>query len=164
MPDLTFSNELIIRDEGMHTDFACLLFSHLRRRPHPEVVRRITFDAVAIEQEFLNDSLPCSLIGMNSKLMCQYIEFVADRLLVSLGNEKHYKVTNPVCLPHCCGCILFLTSCLLVRFHGHDLINITRGGGLLREARVRLRKGERQRFRLFQIRSIQQNFVSTLHI
>jgi len=95
MPGLTFSNELISRDEGMHTDFACLLFSHLRRRPHPEVVRRIIVDAVAIEQEFLTDALPCSLIGMNSKLMCQYIEFVADRLLVSLGNEKHYKVTNP---------------------------------------------------------------------
>ncbi|KLO19851.1 ribonucleotide reductase small subunit [Schizopora paradoxa] len=95
MPGLTFSNELISRDEGMHTDFACLLFSHLRRRPHPEVVRKIIVDAVAIEQEFLTDALPCSLIGMNAKLMCQYIEFVADRLLVALGNDKHYNVTNP---------------------------------------------------------------------
>ncbi|KAG9099419.1 Ribonucleotide-diphosphate reductase (RNR), small subunit, partial [Ceratobasidium sp. 370] len=95
MPGLTFSNELISRDEGMHTDFACLLFSHLRKRPHPDTVRRIIVEAVAIEQEFLTDALPVGLIGMNSKLMCQYIEFVADRLLVSLGNSKEYDVTNP---------------------------------------------------------------------
>lgn len=95
MPGLTFSNELISRDEGMHTDFACLLFSHLRRRPHPDVVRQIIVEAVAIEQEFLTDALPVSLIGMNSKLMCQYIEFVADRLLCALGNERHYNSTNP---------------------------------------------------------------------
>jgi len=95
MPGLTFSNELISRDEGMHTDFACLLFSHLRKRPHPDVVRRIITEAVAIEQEFLTDALPVALIGMNSKLMCQYIEFVADRLLQSLGNPKVYNVTNP---------------------------------------------------------------------
>ncbi|KAG9087098.1 Ribonucleotide-diphosphate reductase (RNR), small subunit [Ceratobasidium sp. UAMH 11750] len=95
MPGLTFSNELISRDEGMHTDFACLLFSHLRRRPHPDTVRRIIVEAVAIEQEFLTDALPVGLIGMNAKLMCQYIEFVADRLLVSLGNAKEYDVTNP---------------------------------------------------------------------
>lgn len=95
MPGLTFSNELISRDEGMHTDFACLLFSHLKRRPHPDVVRRIVTEAVAIEQEFLTDALPVALIGMNSKLMCQYIEFVADRLLVALGDEKVYNATNP---------------------------------------------------------------------
>lgn len=95
MPGLTFSNELISRDEGMHTDFACLLFSHLKRRPHPDTVRRIITDAVKIEQEFLTDALPCRLIGMNATLMCQYIEFVADRLLVSLGNSKVYNVTNP---------------------------------------------------------------------
>ncbi|KAH7105419.1 ribonucleotide reductase small subunit [Auriculariales sp. MPI-PUGE-AT-0066] len=95
MPGLTFSNELISRDEGMHTDFACLLFSHLRRRPHPDTVRTIITEAVAIEQEFLTDALPCSLIGMNAKLMNQYIEFVADRLLVALGNEKHYNSPNP---------------------------------------------------------------------
>lgn len=112
MAGLTFSNELISRDEGMHTDFACLLFSHLRKRPHPDVVRRIITEAVAIEQEFLTgkryylmphasllnhclDALPVALIGMNSKLMCQYIEFVADRLLQSLGNPKVYNVTNP---------------------------------------------------------------------
>ncbi|KAF9782812.1 beta subunit of ribonucleotide reductase [Thelephora terrestris] len=95
MPGLTFSNELISRDEGMHTDFACLLFSHLRRRPHPKLVEKIIKEAVVIEQEFLTDALPVSLIGMNAKLMCQYIEFVADRLLVALGNEKIYNVTNP---------------------------------------------------------------------
>ncbi|KWU47340.1 hypothetical protein RHOSPDRAFT_30759 [Rhodotorula sp. JG-1b] len=95
MPGLTFSNELISRDEGLHTDFACLLFSHLERRPHPDTVERIIREAVAIEQEFLTDALPVKLIGMNSDLMCQYIEFVADRLLVALGNEKIYKATNP---------------------------------------------------------------------
>jgi len=95
MPGLTFSNELISRDEGMHTDFACLLFNHLKRRPHPEVVKKIIVEAVEIEQEFLTDALPCALIGMNSKLMCQYIEFVADRLLVALGDPKVYHSTNP---------------------------------------------------------------------
>lgn len=95
MPGLTFSNELISRDEGMHTDFACLLFGHLRRRPHPEVIKKIITDAVVIEQEFLTVALPVDLIGMNSNLMRQYIEFVADRLLVSLGNDKVYNVTNP---------------------------------------------------------------------
>ncbi|KAF9646767.1 beta subunit of ribonucleotide reductase [Thelephora ganbajun] len=95
MPGLTFSNELISRDEGMHTDFACLLFSHLRRRPHPKLLEKVIKEAVVIEQEFLTDALPVSLIGMNAKLMCQYIEFVADRLLVALGNEKIYNATNP---------------------------------------------------------------------
>ncbi len=95
MPGLTFSNELISRDEGLHTDFACLLYSHLRHRPSKQVVEDIIVDAVKIEQEFLTEALPCALLGMNSDLMKQYIEFVADRLLVALGNEKVYKVTNP---------------------------------------------------------------------
>ncbi|AAW46341.1 hypothetical protein CNBK0970 [Cryptococcus deneoformans B-3501A] len=95
MPGLTFSNELISRDEGLHTDFACLLFTHLRRRPHPDTIARIIKEAVTIEQEFLTDALPVSLIGMNAKLMCQYIEFVADRLLVAMGNEKIWNSTNP---------------------------------------------------------------------
>ncbi|KAI0269173.1 ferritin-like superfamily [Gloeopeniophorella convolvens] len=95
MPGLTFSNELISRDEGMHTDFACLLFKHLKQRPHPEVVRDIVTEAVSIEKEFLTDALPVDLIGMNATLMCQYIEFVADRLLVALGNSRHYKSANP---------------------------------------------------------------------
>lgn len=128
MPGLTFSNELISRDEGLHTDFACLLFSHLERRPHPDTVQAIIAQAVEIEKEFLSDALPCKLIGMNADLMCQsvllsswfspsftlrfaltlcmtmpltpcpsqrYIEFVADRLLVALGNEKAYNAENP---------------------------------------------------------------------
>ncbi|KAL1976578.1 hypothetical protein VTN31DRAFT_2860 [Thermomyces dupontii] len=95
MPGLTFSNELISRDEGLHTDFACLLFSHLRTRPDPKIIEKIIVDAVAIEQEFLTEALPVALLGMNAKLMCQYIEFVADRLLVALGNKKYYHATNP---------------------------------------------------------------------
>jgi ribonucleoside-diphosphate reductase subunit M2 len=95
MPGLTFSNELISRDEGMHTDFACLLFSHLVNRPEKAVVAKVITEAVDIEKEFLTDALPCALLGMNSKLMCQYIEFVADRLLVALGNKKIYNATNP---------------------------------------------------------------------
>ncbi|KAJ3155727.1 Ribonucleotide-diphosphate reductase (RNR), small subunit [Geranomyces michiganensis] len=95
MPGLTFSNELISRDEGLHTDFACLLFSLLRNKPEPETVRALLREAVEIEQEFLTDALPCSLIGMNAKLMQQYIEFVADRLFVALGYEKEYNVENP---------------------------------------------------------------------
>lgn len=95
MPGLTFSNELICRDEGLHTDFACLLFSHLQNRPDPEIVEKIITEAVAIEKEYFTDALPISLLGMNCGLMCQYVEFVADRLLVALGNEKVYNVTNP---------------------------------------------------------------------
>lgn len=95
MPGLTFSNELISRDEGLHTDFACLLHSHLNGRASKEMIEKIITDAVTIEQEFLVEALPCALLGMNSNLMKQYIEFVADRLLVALGNEKVYKATNP---------------------------------------------------------------------
>ncbi|KAF9884602.1 Ribonucleotide-diphosphate reductase (RNR), small subunit [Aspergillus nanangensis] len=95
MPGLTFSNELISRDEGLHTDFACLLFSHLNNRPSKQVVEDIIVEAVAIEKEFLTDALPCALLGMNSNLMCQYIEFVADRLLLALGNNKYFNATNP---------------------------------------------------------------------
>lgn len=95
MPGLTFSNELISRDEGLHTDFACLLHSHLNNRASKEVINTIITDAVTIEKEFLTEALPCALLGMNATLMQQYIEFVADRLLVALGNEKVYKSTNP---------------------------------------------------------------------
>ncbi|EAU84681.2 ribonucleotide reductase small subunit [Coprinopsis cinerea okayama7 len=95
LPGLTFSNELISRDEGMHTDFACLLFAYLRKRPHSDTILAIVTEAVEIEKEFFSDALPVSLIGMNSSLMNQYIEFVADRLLTSLGNDKHYHVDNP---------------------------------------------------------------------
>ncbi|KAN0094629.1 Ribonucleotide reductase, small chain domain containing protein, partial [Tylopilus felleus] len=90
MPGLMFSNELISRDEGMHTDFACLLFSHLKWRPHPDVVHQMLTEAVKIGQEFLTNAL--ALIGMNVKLMCQYIKFVADRLLVRQGLQHHEPV------------------------------------------------------------------------
>ncbi len=95
MPGLSFSNELISRDEGMHTDFACLLYSQLQHPLAPERVRAIIQDAVAIEQNFVTDALPVRLIGMNAELMKQYIEFVADRLLVSLGLARIYNVSNP---------------------------------------------------------------------
>ncbi|KAL5021627.1 hypothetical protein ScPMuIL_000782 [Solemya velum] len=95
MPGLTFSNELISRDEGLHCDFACLMFNHLVNKPSQERVQMIIRDAVAIEQEFLTDALPVALIGMNNLLMKQYIEFVADRLLVELKCEKIYNSENP---------------------------------------------------------------------
>jgi ribonucleoside-diphosphate reductase beta chain len=96
MPGLSFSNELISRDEGLHCDFACLLYTkHLVNKLSKEQVKEIIMDAVTIEKEFITDALPVRLIGMNSDLMAQYIEFVADRLLVELGNEKVYNVSNP---------------------------------------------------------------------
>jgi ribonucleoside-diphosphate reductase beta chain len=95
MPGLCFSNELISRDEGLHTDFACLLYSMLNNKISNDDVRNIICDAVGYEKEFVSDALPVSLIGMNADLMCQYIEFVADRLLVSLGQSKVYNATNP---------------------------------------------------------------------
>lgn len=96
MPGLTFSNELISRDEGMHCDFACLLYTkHLIHKLDPATVTDIITNAVTIEKEFVSDAIPVDLIGMNARLMCQYIEFVADRLLVALGNPKVYNVENP---------------------------------------------------------------------
>jgi len=96
MPGLTFSNELISRDEGQHCDFACLLYNkHIVNKLPKAEVEEIIRDAVTIEKEFVTDALPVKLIGMNADLMCQYIEFVADRLLLALGNEKIYKVDNP---------------------------------------------------------------------
>jgi len=95
MPGLTFSNELISRDEGLHCAFACLMFSHLVQKPSKERVTSIIREAVTIEQEFLVDAIPVSLIGMNCKLMAQYIEYVADRLLLDLGCNPVYGSTNP---------------------------------------------------------------------
>jgi ribonucleoside-diphosphate reductase subunit M2 len=95
MPGLAFSNELISRDEGLHTDFACLMYRHLVNKSTVERVYEIVKDAVKIEQEFLTDALPCDLIGMNSRLMVQYIEYVADRLLVELQCPKLYHSENP---------------------------------------------------------------------
>ena len=95
MPGLTFSNELISRDEGLHTLFAVALYHTLEEKLPETEIRAIISEAVEIEQEFITSALPCSLIGMNAKLMKQYIAFVADRLLVQLGAEKVYKVANP---------------------------------------------------------------------
>jgi ribonucleoside-diphosphate reductase beta chain len=95
MPGLSFSNELISRDEGLHCDFACLIYSMLQNKLSKKEVESIITDAVEYEKEFVSDALPVSLIGMNSEMMCQYIEFVADRLLVALGYDKVYNATNP---------------------------------------------------------------------
>ena len=95
MPGLTFSNELISRDEGLHTDFAVSLYHLLERKLTEEQIYDIIRDAVSIETEFITESLPCKLIGMNSDLMTQYIQFVADRLSVQLGYSKIYNQTNP---------------------------------------------------------------------
>lgn len=95
MPGLTFSNELISRDEGMHTDFACLLYKHMQNKISNERIMEIIHESVLIEMEFITEALPCELIGMNSKLMSVYIQFCADRLLYSLGVPKFYNVENP---------------------------------------------------------------------
>lgn len=95
MPGLTFSNELICRDEGLHTDFACLLFAHLKNKPEHSIIEKIITEAVEIEKRYFIDALPVSLLGMNADLMNQYVEFVADRLLVAFGNPKFFNVTNP---------------------------------------------------------------------
>ena len=95
MPGLATSNEFISRDEGLHCDFACLLFGMLKNKLTQEQVYSMIISAVEIEQEFITDALPVDLIGMNAKLMRQYIEFVADRLLNSLGCKKYYNSANP---------------------------------------------------------------------
>ena len=96
MPGLSFSNELISRDEGLHCDFACLLYTnHLVNQLSKDQVQKIILDAVEIEKEFVTDALPVKLIGMNAELMAQYIEFVADRLLTELGNPKVFNTANP---------------------------------------------------------------------
>jgi ribonucleotide reductase beta subunit family protein with ferritin-like domain len=95
MPGLTVSNEFIARDEGLHTDFACLLYSKCRHRLPKTKAHRLIREAVRIEKEFITEALPCSLIGMSAPRMAEYIEFVADRLLVSLGYEKLWNTANP---------------------------------------------------------------------
>lgn len=95
MPGLSFANELISRDEGLHCDFACLLYSQLENKLSLDTMQTIIISAVTIEKEFVKDALPVKLIGMNEDLMCQYIEFVADRLLVALGSPKIFNATNP---------------------------------------------------------------------
>ena len=95
MPGLTSSNELISRDEALHTDFACLMYSMLDNKLSQHTLEEIIKDAVEIEKEFINDSIPCRLIGMNSELMSQYIEFCADRIVLQLGHSKIYNAKNP---------------------------------------------------------------------
>jgi ribonucleoside-diphosphate reductase beta chain len=95
MPGLTVSNEFIARDEGLHTEFACLMYSKLVNKLSKKEAHKIIRDAVKIEKQFITKSLPCDLIGMNAKMMSQYIEFVADRLLLQLGYPKAYSATNP---------------------------------------------------------------------
>jgi ribonucleotide reductase beta subunit family protein with ferritin-like domain len=95
MPGLTFSNELISRDEGLHTEFACLLYGMLQNKLPEEVVHSIIQGAVEVERRFICEALSCDLIGMNSELMTRYIQFVADRLLVALGHTKLFNATNP---------------------------------------------------------------------
>ena len=96
MPSLSHSNQLISRDEGLHCDFACLLYTkYISDKPDKKIIENIIREAVIIEKEFLTDAIPVRLIGMNSESMCQYIEFVADRLMNALGYQKIYNTTNP---------------------------------------------------------------------
>lgn len=95
MPGLTFSNELISRDEGLHTEFAILLYTMLKNKLTQETIHYIIKEAVEIENEFITESIPCHMLGMNATLMTQYIKYVADRLVVQLGYDKIYNVTNP---------------------------------------------------------------------
>jgi ribonucleoside-diphosphate reductase beta chain len=95
MPGLTLSNEFIARDEGIHTDFACLLYGKIANRLSKQKVHKMVREAVKIEKHFITKALPCELIGMNADLMCQYIEFVADRLMLQVGYPKIYRTANP---------------------------------------------------------------------
>merc|ERR1712093_518209 len=95
MPGLTFSNELISRDEGLHAEFACLIYGMLQNKLPDDVVHEIIRGAVEVENRFICEALSCDLVGMNSDLMKRYIEFVADRLLTALGHPKLYNATNP---------------------------------------------------------------------
>ena len=95
MPGLCHSNELISRDEGLHTEFAVLMYSMLKDKPSKEIILEIIKEAVELEKEFITESLPCDLIGMNKELMKQYIEYVSDRLLLMLGLDKIFNVENP---------------------------------------------------------------------
>lgn len=95
MPGLTFSNELISRDEGLHCEFACLLYSFIQNKIPQSIVNEIFQEAVNIEKEFITESIPCAMIGMNATMMIKYIEFVADRLLIQLGYDKIWKTENP---------------------------------------------------------------------
>jgi ribonucleoside-diphosphate reductase subunit M2 len=95
LPGLSFANQLISRDESLHTEFACLLYSKLKNRLSSQVVHDMIEEAVGIEMRFITESIPCNMIGMNADLMKDYIMYIADRLLVMLGYEKKYQKTNP---------------------------------------------------------------------
>ena len=95
MPGLSFSNELISRDEGLHTDFAVLLYSKIVNKIKEKEVYNIFEDAVKIEKEFITESIPCAMIGMNADMMKEYIEYVADRLLIQLGYKPKWNTKNP---------------------------------------------------------------------
>ena len=95
MPGLCFSNELISRDEALHTEFAVLMYNYMDHKPDSQTIIEIITEAVNIEKEFITSSIPCSLIGMNSELMIQYIEYIADRLLLMFGLPVHYNSKNP---------------------------------------------------------------------
>jgi ribonucleotide reductase beta subunit family protein with ferritin-like domain len=95
MPGLTFSNELISRDEALHTEFAVLLYSKIQKKVSKKRITEIITEAVDIEIEFITEAIPCRMIGMNTKLMAQYIQFMADRLIVQFGYPKVYNATNP---------------------------------------------------------------------
>lgn len=95
LPGLCFSNDLISRDEGIHTEFACIMYNRLSEKLPTDIINNIFKSAVDIETEFITSSIPCKLIGMNADMMSQYIRFVADRLLLQLGHQKLYNVTNP---------------------------------------------------------------------
>jgi ribonucleotide reductase beta subunit family protein with ferritin-like domain len=95
MPGLTFSNELISRDEALHTEFAILLYKKMTKKLNKKRIYEIIEEAVEIEKEFITEAIPCRMIGMNMNLMKQYIEFVADRLVVQLGYDKIYNTGNP---------------------------------------------------------------------
>jgi ribonucleoside-diphosphate reductase beta chain len=95
LPGLSFANQLIARDESMHTDFACLLYSKINNRLPRETVEKMIRDAVEIEKEFIIESIPCSMIGMNKELMTDYIKYIGDRLLLLLGYDKIYNTSNP---------------------------------------------------------------------
>jgi len=95
LPGLSFANQLIARDESMHTDFACLLYSKIQNKLPKETIYKMIQEAVDIEKSFILESIPCSMIGMNSDLMTDYILYIADRLIVLLGYEKVYNKTNP---------------------------------------------------------------------
>ncbi len=95
MPGLTTSNEFIARDEGLHTDFACALYEEIVNKLPKDKIHTIIKEAVEIEKQFITEALPCEMIGMNARLMSQYIEFVADRLCSQLGYGKIYSTSNP---------------------------------------------------------------------